>query len=88
MTGRCKENDMKEFVVGKSYYPGDRSYDPITVIRRTPKCIVVRGGIGNEWRMVIKHDHDGTEIVVDSSVPSRWRGSFMYCADDPVKEVV
>ena len=76
----------KEFIVGKSYYPGDRSYDPITVIRRTPKCIVVRGGSGNTWRMVIKHDHDGTEVVVDSSVPTRWRGAFMYCADDPVKE--
>ena len=78
---------MKEFIVGKSYYPRYRSYDPVTVIRRTPKCIVVRGGSGNTWRMFIKHDNDGTEFVVDSCVPTRWRDALTYCADDPVEEV-
>ncbi len=82
--GACYD---KQFVVGKSYWPEDRSYDPITVIRRTPKCIVVRGGSGNEWRMLIRHDSDGTEVVRDSCVPLHWRGVFTYCADDPVMEV-
>ncbi len=77
-----------KFKIGRMYYPGDRSYDPITVIRRTPKFIVVTGGWnceGNTWRMLIRHDHDGTEFAVDSSVPTNWRGAFTYCADDPVK---
>lgn len=78
-----------KFVVGRMYYPGDRSYDPVKVIKRTPKCIVVRGGWngeGNTWRMLVRQDNDGTEFAVDSCVPAGWRGAFTYCADDPVKE--
>ena len=76
----------KQFEVGKSYYPADRSYDPITVIKRTAMSVVVRGSTGNEWRMFIRNYADGTEVVVDSCVPKRWRTAFLYSADDPVKE--
>lgn len=75
---------MKEFEVGKSYYPNDRSYDPIKVIRRTEKSIFVLGGSGNTWRMLIRKGADGAEYVTDSSVPSHWRYCFTYCADNPV----
>ena len=75
-----------KFVVGGSYYPGDRSYSPIKILSRTDKSIKVENDNGAVWRMRIKHDHDGTEFAVDSSVPVRWRGAFTYCADDPVKE--
>ena len=77
----------KEFVVGRSYYPLDRSYDPITVISRTEKSIKVRSGSGSEFRMFIRKDADGTETCKDSSVPLKWRRVFTYCADDPVREV-
>jgi len=73
-----------EFVVGRSYWPADRSYDPVTVISRTEKSIKVRSGSGSEFRMFIKKDHDGTETCKDSSVPLKWRRVFTYCADDPV----
>lgn len=78
----------EKFQVGKKYYPWDRSYDPITVIRRTAKCIVVRGGSGNTWRMIIKKTELDSEFVTDSSVPVRWRLAFSYFADDPVVEEV
>ena len=72
-----------QFEVGKSYYPSDRSYDPITVIRRTPKCIVVRNWSGTTWRMVVRHGKSG-EYVVDSCVPAKWRNEFTYFADNVV----
>lgn len=76
----------EKFQVGESYYPQDRSYDPITVIRRTPKCIVVRGGSGNEWRMVVRHDRNRCEFVTDSCVPKSWRFVFTYFANEKVME--
>ena len=73
---------MKCFEVGKTYAAADCSFDPITVIRRTPKCIVVRGGKwGNEWRMKVRMD-DKSEWVQDSCVTPKWRGAFTYRADD------
>ena len=78
--------DEKKFIVGKRYYPGDRSYDPVKVVKRTAKYIYVSDYRGFTWRMLIRIDHDGTEYCIDSTMPSRYKSSFMYCADDPVKE--
>ena len=72
---------MKAFEVGKSYSPADGAFDPVTVIRRTAKCIVVRDRGGNTWRMIIRTNADGCEWVRDSSVEPRWRDAFIYRAD-------
>lgn len=63
---------MKKFEVGKWYEWRDRGYDPIKVMSRTDKSIVVNNGT-NQWRMFVKIDDEGCEYVVDSKVPSRWR---------------
>lgn len=74
------------FIVGKQYYPNDRSYDPITILRRTAKCVYVRGGSGNTWRMTVRLDNNGVEYVTDSCVPLHWRYTFTYSADNMLKE--
>ena len=75
------------FEVGKSYYPQDRSFDPVKVIKRTDKSIrVQRWYDGPTWWMRIRHDNDGTEMCTDSTVQKKWRYVFTYCADDPVEE--
>lgn len=68
---------MEIFEIGKSYEANDPCYDPITVTRRTDKTIWVDSGSAS-WRMRIKHDNDGNEIVTDSSAPRKWRDVFTY----------
>ena len=65
------------FVVGKSYEAYDSGYDPITIKRRTDKTVWVENSSAS-WRMRIRHDKDGNEIVTDSSVPYKWRDAFTY----------
>ena len=77
----------EKFEVGKSYYPNDRAYDPVHVLKRTPKCIVVRGGSGNVWRMLVRTDADGNEYATDSTAPLHWRYALSYCADNPVDQI-
>lgn len=77
--------DARSFVVGKSYYPFDRSFSTIKIIKRTAKCVIVENEDGNRWRMVVKKDKDGIEFVTDSCVPKGWRQCFTYCADDAVE---
>lgn len=73
------KNYFKAFEVGRVYEPNDRSYDPITVLSRTEKTITVTNG-RSTWRMLVRHDEDGNEFVVDSSVPKNWRSAFTYKA--------
>lgn len=75
---------MIQLEVGKSYRPTDAGFDPITIIKRTNKCVFVRGSAGNEWRMTIKNDGE-REYVTDSCVPARWRYAFTYFADNEYK---
>lgn len=78
---------MTMFEVGKSYYPEDRGFDPVEVIKRTDKSIKVKNwNVGSIWWMRIKKDSEGNEICIDSSMPKKWRFAFTYRADDPVKE--
>ena len=77
----------KQLEVGKSYYPMDHAFDPVKVIKRSPKCVVVRNWSGSTWRMLVKTDKDGVEYVTDSCVPMNWRYSFTYSADNPGEEV-
>ena len=75
------------FEVGKSYYPQDRSYDPVEVIKRTEKSILVKRWFGGStWWMRIKKDSNGNEMCIDSSVPKKWRIEFTYRADNSVAE--
>lgn len=68
------------FEVGKRYGAADDGLDPIEVLKRTAKCIVVRNGCGNEWRMVIREDDNG-EYVQDSTIRSvKWKYAFVYRA--------
>ena len=68
-----------KFEVGKEYEANDPGLDPIKVIRRTAKCIIVDNGT-SKWRMVVKIDEEGDEYVVDSSVPKKWQEMFRYSA--------
>ena len=77
--------EIMKFEIGRSYWAGDRSYGAVKVINRTPYYIYVENDCGSRWRMKIRRDRDGTEFVIDSSVPQGWRGAFMYCADDIMK---
>lgn len=66
-----------QFETGRTYGAMDCGIDPITVIRRTRRCIIVDNGV-NQWRMMVRMDDDGTEYAVDSSVPVRWRVAYTY----------
>ena len=68
-----------KFEVGKSYYAADSGYDPITIVRRTAKSVLVNNGT-NTWRMYIREDQDGNEYVCDSTAGPKWRGAFTYSA--------
>lgn len=75
---------MIKFEVGKSYECTDSGFDPITVIRRTPKMIVVKNSSGDQWRMLIRvrSGKQGiTEYCIDSSYPKGWRHVFEYSAE-------
>lgn len=70
---------MEVFEVGKYYEANDPGYDPIKILRRTDKTVWVDNG-QSKWRMRIKYDRNGNEMVTDSSVPSKWRDAFTYKA--------
>lgn len=76
---------MITFKEGKTYEAGDAGLSPITIIKRTPKTCLVRNDTGTIWRMRIK-SLDDSEIMIDSSVPDKWRGAFTYYAKFEVKE--
>ena len=69
----------KRFEVGKAYYPADSAFDPITVVKRTPKMITVSGK-GVTWRMRIRTFANGIEYVIDSTIPKRHRDAGTYLA--------
>ena len=68
---------MTVFEEGKNYEAYDCGLDPITVIRRTPKMILVTNGF-SQWRMRLDTDGEGNEVVTDKSVPRKWRYCFTY----------
>lgn len=70
---------MKRFEIGKWYRADDCGFDPIKVIRRTPKFLVVESPYGMQWRMLVRSDDD-CEWVTDSTVPEKWRCAFTYCS--------
>lgn len=75
-----------KFEVGSVYTPYAREFEPMKVIRRTEKTIVVKNvECGVQWSMRIKVDADGNEYAVDSKVPQRWRTAFTYSADDKIE---
>lgn len=57
-------------------------FEPIKVVHRTEKTIVVMNAYTEHfrWRMRIRTDEDGNEYVIDSSVPYKWRDVFTYKA--------
>ena len=67
---------MERFEVGKCYEAADMGIDPIKVIKRTAKSILVDNGL-NKWYMRIRTDEKG-EYVTDSSAPAKWRGICTY----------
>lgn len=70
---------MAIFEVGKCYRAADCRYDPITITKRTEKCVCVTNGQA-DWRMRIRYDKDGNEYAVDSSEPARYRNDATYSA--------
>lgn len=76
-----KENNMGQFIVGKEYYPYQREYGAMKVIRRTEKTIWCEKDMVR-WSMRIKLDPDGNEYAVDTCVPQRDRDAFTYMTDE------
>lgn len=70
---------MAKFLEGKRYEANDCGLSPILILKRTAKMCLVRNENGTEWRMMIKQVGD-TEIMIDSSVPQKWRGAYTYNA--------
>ena len=68
----------KFFEVGKMYGAADGSFDPIIILKRTDKTIVVHSPTGSSWRMKIRTDDEGNEFAYDSYVPVRWRSCVYY----------
>ena len=70
---------MVEFVEGKRYEANDTGISPILILKRTAKMCLVQNDAGIEWRMMLRQDGD-TEIMIDTSVPQKWRGAYTYNA--------
>ena len=70
---------MVVFQVGKSYEASDPGIDPIKILKRTDKMIYVDNG-QSKWKMKLRHDNRGDEMLTDSSVPSRYRDIYTYNA--------
>ena len=70
----------KTFEVGKRYWCYDTCFGTILIMKRTDKTVWVENDGGNRWMMRVKHDEDGNELVVDSSVTPKWRDVFTYSA--------
>ncbi len=68
---------MTKFEVGEKYEPNDAGLSPIKIIKRTDKTCLVENKDGSRWRMRIRQTDDG-EMMIDSSVPGKWRGAFTY----------
>ena len=65
---------MDQFEVGKSYRWSEIGLDPMTVLSRSSKTIMVTNG-QSTWRMLLRHDDRG-EYVMDSSVPKSFRDMY------------
>lgn len=75
----------RKFTVGKSYRAYGFGIDPITVVRRTAQYVTVSNGY-SEWRMKVRHNEQGNEILADSTVPAKWYSEFVYSAGLEVEE--
>ena len=71
----------KKFEVGKTYYPYQKEYGSIMILKRTEKTIWVRNDDEIEWQMRIKYDDFGNEFAVDSAVSKKWRDAFTYSSN-------
>lgn len=74
-----------KFEVGKTYEWMESSFDPIKVVGRTKKTVRVTNAFlgGKIWRMLIRTCEDGTEYVIDSSMPKSHRDEFTcYASHD------
>ena len=89
----------KFFEIGHIYSASEPSrFTPIKVVGRTRKMVKVHLADypKHVWRMLIHHDADGNEYLVDSSAGPAWRDSFTYRAQwecdpetwDPIGEEV
>ena len=76
---------MSQFEVGKKYEPCDSGMSPIKILTRTAKTCLVVNDEGHQWRMRIR-DIEGDEMMIDSSVPKKWRGAFTYYSMFEYKE--
>ena len=76
---------MTKFEVGKKYECCDSGISPIKIIKRTPKTCLVVNDEGHKWRMRIR-EIEGDEMMIDSSVPKKWRGMFTYTSMFEYKE--
>ena len=69
------ENMATSFEVGKSYGASEIGFDPIMILKRSPKTLLVTNG-QTTWRMRIRKDADGSELLIDSTMPERHRITY------------
>ena len=68
----------KRFEVGKKYYPYQREYGAVKVVRRSDYYIWCKNSSGVTFRMKIRYEINGDEYAIDSTVPKKWRDAFTY----------
>ena len=70
---------MKRFEIGVDYVAADPGVSIITITGRTKNFIQYYNSSGC-WQMKIRYDQDGNEMLIDSSVPKRFRDMYTYNA--------
>lgn len=75
----------KKFEVGKYYECANFHLNPIKIINRTKRTVVVDDGI-EVWKTKTKKDDDGDEYVQKSTKIPRYRGVETYSASWEIEE--
>lgn len=70
------QNAGIKFEVGKQYEWNDPGYGFLRVASRSEKTVTMTNDSNVTWRMLLRYDEDGNEMVIDSSVPKNRRGAF------------
>ena len=63
---------VAKFEVGKEYYAYDSGLDPVKVVKRTAKTVVMEYAPDRQHRMLIRHYENGDEYVRDYHVPAMY----------------
>ena len=74
---------MTKFEIAKIYAGGETGAEPITVLNRTAKTVTVTNRF-DTWTMRVRHDDEGNEVLIDSTVKARYRKAFTFSSVDVI----